>query len=153
MVLTADVPLSVSGNSNANIVIGVAPACNIALDEDYKFNGQVLHVRDQISVTKGNQTLVFDVIGIDHDEVHFGKRTVDIYLDEPLRKSGDDTDYIDYKTQKRYNIDGTSEDVTLPGITVPAGTDTLSVGTTVQPSEIEFKGQIELSSYLLNSSL
>lgn len=63
--------------------------------------------------------------------------TTNIYLDEPLGKSGDDTDYIDYKTQKRYNIDGTSEDVTLPGITVPAGTDTLSVGTTVQPSAVK----------------
>lgn len=122
---------------------GVAPACNIALDEDNKFNGQVLHVRDQISVTKGNQTLVFDVIGIDHDEVHFDKTTVDIYLDEPLGKSGGDTDYIDYKTQKRYNIDGTSEDVTLPEISVTAGTNTLTVGTEVQPSSVEIKGRIK----------
>ena len=83
---------------------GVAPACNIALDEDYKFNGQVLHVRDQISVTKGNQTLVFDVIGIDHDEVHFDKRTVDIYLPEPLKMVGDEAEYIEYGEQKQHRV-------------------------------------------------
>ena len=128
----------------ASYAYGIAPACNIALDEDYKFNGRVLHVRDQISVQKGNQTLVFDVIGIDHDEVHFDKTTVDIYLDEPLGKSGDDTDYIDYKTQKRYNIDGTSEDVTLPRLPVLVGdeSDLITVDTQVQPSRIMIRGKV-----------
>lgn len=59
----------------------IVPACNIALDENYAYNGQVLHVRDQITVTKGNMTLIFDVIDIDHDEVDFySPNTVDIEI-------------------------------------------------------------------------
>ena len=69
--------------------------------------------------------------------------TTNIYLDEPLGKSGDDMDYIDYKTQKRYNIDGTSEDITLPAIQTFSGTNTLSVGTEVQPSKVYIKGEKE----------
>lgn len=69
--------------------------------------------------------------------------TTDIYLDEPLAKSGNNTDYIDYATQKRHNSDGTESSVTLPEISTLAGTNTLSVGTEVQPSEVEIKGKIK----------
>ena len=34
-------------------------------------------------------------------------QTEDIYLDTPLSVSGNSADYIDYKTQKRYNADNT----------------------------------------------
>ena len=60
----------------------------------------------------------------------------DIILDSPLAKVGDTADYIDYKTQTRHNADGTSADVTLPEITTLNGTNTLTVGTAVQPSKI-----------------
>lgn len=60
----------------------------------------------------------------------------DIILDSPLAKTGDTADYIDYRTQKRYNSDGTSADVTLPEISTLNGTNTLTVGTAVQPSKI-----------------
>ena len=69
--------------------------------------------------------------------------TTDIYLDEPLAKSGNNADYIDYATQKRRNSDGTESSVTLPEISVTAGTNTLTVGTEVQPSSIEIKGRIK----------
>lgn len=68
--------------------------------------------------------------------------TVNIYLTEPLSKIGNQTDYIDFKKQKRYNADGTEIAVSLPEITVPAATNVLSVGTTVQPSNVYIKGKI-----------
>ena len=65
--------------------------------------------------------------------------TANIYLDEPLTKQGDNADYIDYATQKRHNSDGTESSVTLPEIAVTAGTNTLTVGTEVQPSNVYIK--------------
>lgn len=69
--------------------------------------------------------------------------TTDIYLDTPLAKSGNNADYIDYATQKRHNSDGTESSVTLPEISTLAGTNTLTVGTEVQPSSVEIKGRIK----------
>ena len=69
--------------------------------------------------------------------------TTDIYLGAPLAKSGNSADYIDYATQKRHNSDGTESSITLPEIAVTAGTNTLTVGTEVQPSGIEIKGRIQ----------
>ena len=62
--------------------------------------------------------------------------TANIYLDEPLTKSGDNADYIDYAEQKRYNADGTSEDVTLPALPAQSTSNSLSIVTTVQPSSV-----------------
>lgn len=127
-VRTVDTSGNVNGYGTEGISIGVAPACNIALDEDYKFNGQVLHVRDQISVTKGNQTLVFDVIGIDHDEVHFDKTTTNIYLPEPIKMVGDEAEYVDYATQKQHRVrknllPNTATNQTINGVTFTVNAD------------------------------
>ena len=62
--------------------------------------------------------------------------TANIYLDEPLKKSGDNADYIDYAEQKRYNADGTNEDVTLPALPAQSTSNSLSIGTSVQPSSV-----------------
>lgn len=59
-----------------------------------------------------------------------------IYLDEPLKKQGNNADYIDYAEQKRYNADGTSEDVTLPALPAQSSTNSFSVGTIIQPSSV-----------------
>ena len=69
--------------------------------------------------------------------------TTNIYLDEQLTKSGDNADYIDYNAQKRYNVDGTFADVTLPALPTLSGINTLSVATSVQPSNIEITGKIK----------
>ena len=82
---------------------------------------------------------------------HYGHRipvtvnaqTTNIYLNEPLTKSGNSADYIDYATQKRHNSDGTESSVTLPEIAVAVGTNTLTVGTEVQPSRVELMGRIK----------
>ena len=68
-----------------------------------------------------------------------GGTTTNIYLDEPLAKSGNNADYIDYAAQKRHNSDGTESSVTLPEISTLAGTNTLTVGTEVQPSNVYIK--------------
>ena len=65
--------------------------------------------------------------------------TTPIYLNTPLVKSGNIADYIDYATQKRHNSDGTESSVTLPEISTLAGTNTLTVGTEVQPSNVYIK--------------
>ena len=70
------------------------------------------------------------------------EQTTNIYLDEPLAKSNDIADYIDYKLQKRFNIDGTSEDVFLPEIAVFDNENEISFGTTIQPSKVYLKGSI-----------
>lgn len=68
--------------------------------------------------------------------------TVTVYLEQPLEMTDGEADYIDYRTQKRYNTDGTSVDVTLPPLTVIAGTNIISATTTVPPSNISIKGKI-----------
>lgn len=70
-------------------------------------------------------------------------QTTNIYLPEPLTKSGDNADYTDFVTKKQHYIDGTSADVTLPALPTLPGTNTLSVGTTVQPSAMEVTGRIK----------
>ena len=70
-------------------------------------------------------------------------QTTNIYLPEPLTKSGDNADYTDFVTQKQYYIDGTSANVTLPALPTLPGTNTLSVGTTVQLSAVEVTGRIK----------
>ena len=69
--------------------------------------------------------------------------TTNIYLPEQIRKVGDEAEYVDYQEQKQHFADGTSADVELPALPTIAGTNTLSVGTTVQPSEVEIKGKIK----------
>lgn len=68
--------------------------------------------------------------------------TTPIYLPEQIRKVGDEAEYIDYVEQKQHFVGGTSVDVTLPALPTIAGTNTLSVGTEVQPSKVIVKGKI-----------
>lgn len=62
-----------------------------------------------------------------------------ISLDSPLGLD----DYIDFKEQKRYNSDNTSEIVLLPAITTVNGINILDVDTTVTPSKIGIQGDID----------
>lgn len=68
--------------------------------------------------------------------------TTPIYLPEPLKMVGDEAEYIDYAEQKQHFVGGTSVDVTLPALPTIAGTNTLSVGTQVQPSKVIVKAKI-----------
>lgn len=69
--------------------------------------------------------------------------TTNIYIPEQLKMVGDKAEYVDYKEQKQHFADGTSIDVTLPAIPTLLGTNTLSVGTAVQPSNIEITGKVK----------
>ena len=82
-----------------------------------------------------------------------------IYLDEPLRKIGDYSDYIDFKNQKVYRnvevvddtgtlileeslsgvVDDVGTDIELPNIPTLEGTTVLQVNTKIQPSNMEVK--------------
>lgn len=65
--------------------------------------------------------------------------TTNFYLPEQIKMVGDEAEYIDYKEQKQYFADGTNTDVTLPALPTLSGTNTLSVGTEVQPSNVYIK--------------
>lgn len=69
--------------------------------------------------------------------------TTNFYLPEPLKMVGNDAEYVDFVEQKQYFADGTSVDVELPALPTLSGTNTLSVGTTVQPSKVEVMGKIK----------
>ena len=68
--------------------------------------------------------------------------TTPIYLPEPIKMVGDEAEYIEYGTQKMYRIGADDLDVTLPALPTVTGTNVLSVGTEVQPSEVEVTGRI-----------
>lgn len=65
--------------------------------------------------------------------------TTPIYLPEQIKMVGDEAEYVDYKEQKQHFADGTSIDVFLPTLPTLSGTNTLSVGTEVQPSNVYIK--------------
>ena len=69
--------------------------------------------------------------------------TTPIYLPEPIKMVGDEAEYIDYAEQKMHRIGADDIDVTLPELPVLPGTNTLTVGTEVQPSGVEIKGRIK----------
>ena len=132
------------GGSNAYNNVGISPVCNIELDEEYKYNGQVMHIRDQVTVTKGNKALVFDVIGIDHDDVDFNTVTTSLFFPEQIKLVNDDAEFIDFREQKYYFADGTNADVILTTLPTFSGTNTLTIETKTQPSEMKLKGIIKI---------
>ena len=69
-------------------------------------------------------------------------QTTNLYLPEQIKMVGDEAEYIDFREQKQHFADGTSADVTLPAIPILFNTNTLSVGTTVQPSKVYLQGKI-----------
>ena len=69
--------------------------------------------------------------------------TTPIYLPEQIRKVGNEAEYIDYAEQKQHFADGTFVDVTLPALPTLSGTNTLSVGTQVQPSKVMVRGKLK----------
>lgn len=71
-------------------------------------------------------------------EPYHEAQTFNIYLDEPL---GED-EYIDFREQKRFNSDDSTEIVSLPALFTIDGTNIISVETTVQPSKVYLQGNI-----------
>lgn len=69
--------------------------------------------------------------------------TTNLYLPEQIRKVGNEAEYISHADQKLHRIGADDIDVTLPELPTLAGTNVLTVGTTVQPSKVYIKGQKE----------
>ena len=115
---------------------------DIRIDDASSKRGQHL---EEVMLNAGSDALPYEPYGykIPVTLTADSAETTDIYLDEPLAKSGNNADYIDYATQKRHNSDGTESSITLPAISTLAGTNTLTVGTEVQPSSVEIKGRIK----------
>lgn len=65
--------------------------------------------------------------------------TTPIYLPEPIKMVGDEAEYIDYAEQKMHRIGADDIDVTLPALSTIKGTNTFSVNTSIQPSNIYIK--------------
>jgi len=76
-------------------------------------------------------------------EPYYEPVTTNLYLPEPIKMVGDEAEYIDYAEQKMHRIGADDIDVTLPELPVLPGTNTLTVGTEVQPSSVEIKGRIK----------
>lgn len=70
-------------------------------------------------------------------------QTIPIYLPEQIRKVGDEAEYISYDDQKLHRIGAEDIDVTLPELPTLTGTNVLTVGTVVQPSDVYIKGRIK----------
>ena len=76
-------------------------------------------------------------------EPYHAPTTTNLYLPEQIKMVGNEVEYMDFKEQKQYFVDGTTADVTLPALPIIAGTNILSIGTEVQPSNVYLKGKIK----------
>lgn len=65
--------------------------------------------------------------------------TTNLYLPEQIKMVGDEAEYVDFKEQKFHKIGADDINVTLPALSTIKGTNTLSVNTSIQPSNIYIK--------------
>lgn len=99
-------------------------------------NGESIDNYFQVMIVKhGDDT--------DTYEPYHAPITTPIYLPEPIKMVGDEAEYIDYAEQKLHRIGSDDINVTLPALPTLSGTNTLSVGTEVQPSNITITGKIK----------
>lgn len=106
--------------------------CCIRIGKDTEFNNVTVYPMIR------KKTVVDDTF-----EPYYESISTNIYLTSLLSKDGNNADYIDYATQKRYNIDGTTEDIVLPILQTINGMNTLTVNTSICPSNIYIKGKIK----------
>ena len=69
--------------------------------------------------------------------------TIPIYLPEQIKKVGDEAEYISYSDQKMHRIGADDIDVTLPALPTLPGTNTFSVNTSIQPSNMYIKDNFD----------
>lgn len=108
---------------------------------------------DNSMLNPGSTALPYEPFGY-KIPISLAGQTQTIYLDEPLRKALDGSDAVDVLRSdgtltRAVDSDGnalqtpTTETVTVPTLTPQKGSNTLSVGTTLQPSEISITGGIK----------
>ena len=74
--------------------------------------------------------------------VTVGGSTHNIVLDEPLIIRNGVADYLDFKSLSRVDGDGNVSSLELPELGFTAGSNTLSVGTVVQPTKVSVTGAV-----------
>ena len=121
---------SISGNSSGNIPSSAQYVSILCGGENLSADTKTLIKNCSVQLEYGNQSTAY--------EPYVETQTVNIYLDEPIAEG----EYIDFREQKQYFADETSENVSLPAIPTIDGTNILSVETTVQPSKIWIQGNI-----------
>ena len=152
--LSTNAPKNSSDTTNLYLIAGA-----VSTGASYVNNGVSLNSPRTVTSVDGYVTVAYRISGgIDPSDYHAMLNkgssalpyepysepvTTNIYLPEQISKVGNVTEYIDYREQKQYFADGTSADVTLPALPTLPGTNTLSVGTTVQPSAVEVTGRIK----------
>jgi hypothetical protein len=72
-------------------------------------------------------------------EPYHEPKVYNICLDEPLKAN----EYIDFREQKRFNSDNTSEIVLMPALQSVDGTNIIAVETSVQPEKVYVQGNVE----------
>lgn len=127
---------------------------NVSTGASTPTNGVYVNHSKTVASTNGYVTIAYrsyDITPIDyHTQLEKGSTatayepyhapvTTPIYLPEPLKMVGDEAEYIDFEEQKQHFADGTSADVTLPAMPTLSGTNMLTVGTEVQPSNVYIK--------------
>ena len=103
---------------------------------------RLANTAQDIMINPGSTAVPYEPVGY-RVPVTVNDVTTDLYLPEPIKMVGDEAEYIDYAEQKMHRIGADDIDVTLPALPVLPGTNTLTVGTEVQPSGVEIKGRIK----------
>lgn len=98
----------------------------------------------QVNINTTINETIYPIISKEYTEYepYWDSIDISLYMSEVLQKVGDTADYIDFKTQKRYNANGTVEKTVLPLIPTTNGTNHISINTSVQPSIIKLKKRI-----------
>ena len=132
---TIQIRYTIDGSSTQRYLVGnytstssrTANRIVFRLQKDHQYN----HEQMDIQFERGNGSTSYEPY---HEPI-----TTNLYLPEPLRMAGDEAEYIDFMEQKQHFADGTSADVTLPAMPTLSGTNMLTVGTEVQPSDVYIK--------------
>lgn len=126
---------SISGNSNGSIPKLAEYVSILCGGTELSINTKSLIYNSLVQLEYGNQSTVY--------EPYKEPIITNLYLTKQIKMAGDEAEYIDYAEQKQHFADGTSTDVLLPALPTISGTNTLSVGTEVQPSKVYIKGEKE----------
>lgn len=115
---------------------------------NYNINGEINIFGIYVSANTTVDIIVKPAIYLNVNEYipyepYHAPTTTNLYLPEQIKMVGNDAEYMDFKEQKQYFVDGTTADVTLPALPIIAGTNILSIGTEVQPSNVYLKGKIK----------
>lgn len=144
----SSVPFLFTADGNSEYIIRTANSTGTTWEAE-KYSDMMLNT--------GSTPLPYEPYGY-KIPITCGGETNNIYIGNyPLNKSGNAADDVRYSTQtltRRIDPDTldvlatpTTEQITMPGIPTTAGSNTLTIGTTVQPSAVSITGNIKPTGY------